>query len=796
MDLIRSAFREPQCAITGSAVYKCPRAACSGFAFPPLMQCTLCRCLIDTESCVGPPPSKLPKLSSSHVKSPVLILSVGKSGIFDARHTPCVITASHLSCSVKVEGLSKLFCIQSLGTWCPVNVRPSEVQVMVFCEELQVVFLKPRDNLKLSLVETLKLDSSRIPDQNFMKWVILVLGQHMTNSPCDNVSVQQMELFASTIRENDGFCKMDCSLLEARKLLLDCGLRLPRAEARMQRNTCAAGNISREQLYSDTPPQSTIGDVLTQVTSSQSQSTSNLPSRTEGGLLTNVLNTLSSTGMYLLGQPSCPSNNVADGLQSTQNAVDEDNDDLIILSEESADCSRTSSPPILSSAAGPKPNSSTAPQTQSFKFDYKPPGSTDSVTLTQADFDCLAPGGLLNDAIINFYLKYLYFEQLTDVQRQATYLFNCFFYSRLAGVSPTPVVNNCRPPTANPPTANVTTGQNNASGFVGHIPESSKARHANVAKWTRRVDLFCKDYIIIPINEAIGLHHASSFQFVCLNDDSPILRENSLRGLERQFTDRNVRGSNLTSAPRLPLPRLGKPGSIPALTLPSGSMAVRHRKDATANKLIFFLGGGNSHWFLGLVCYPWMAGMVSYTALYRAAAFDLCQLTNEFLDVDLIKFPNDVDDKTISQEPIERRSDDPKGVAFDRWRRRRLAWLRSRGINAMPCILLFDSLPCQTRVEWDSRRSEQDGPLHFDKDTIRGFSPRVPSQSNLVDCGIYLLHYVEMFFKQPVQSYTKDYFQNEMSSWFSDDTVGQKRADIRTLLARLNERYHAEERTD
>ncbi|TGZ59074.1 hypothetical protein CRM22_009285 [Opisthorchis felineus] len=701
-DAIGKKASEPQCAITGAAVYKCPRAACSGFAFPPLMQCTLCRCLIDTEGGVGPPPSKLPKFSSSHVKSPVLILSVGKSGIFDARHTPCVITASHLSCNVKVE-----------GTWCPVNVRPSEVQVMVFCEELQVVFLKPRDNLKLSLVQTLKLDSSRIPDQNFMKWVILVLGQHMTNSPSDNVSVQQMELFASTIRENDGYCKMDCSLLEARKILLDCGLRLPRAEARMQLNTCAAGNISREQLYSDTPPQSTMGDVQTQVTISQSQSTSNLPSRTEGGLLTNVLNTLSSTGMYLLGQPSCPSNNTADGLQPNQNAVDEENDDLIILSEESADCSRASSPPTLSSAAGPRPNPATAPQTQSFKFDYKPPGSTDSVTLTQADFDCLAPGGLLNDAIINFYLKYLYFEQLTDVQRQATYLFNCFFYSRLAGMSTTPVVNNCRPPTANPPT----TGQNNALSFVGYIPESSKARHANVAKWTRRVDLFCKDYIIIPINEA-------------------------------------------------------------------------------------------SHWFLGLVCYPWMAGMVSYTALYRAAAFDLCQLTNEFLDVDLIKFPNDVDDKTISQEPIERRSDDPKGVAFDRWRRRRLAWLRSRGINAMPCILLFDSLPCQTRVsnlhvirdylqvEWDSRRSEQDGSLHFDKDTIRGFSPRVPSQSNLVDCGIYLLHYVEMFFKQPVQSYTKDYFQNEMSSWFSDDTVGQKRADIRTLLARLNERYHAEERTD
>ncbi len=51
------------------------------------------------------------------------------------------------------------------------------------------------------------------------------------------------------------------------------------------------------------------------------------------------------------------------------------------------------------------------------------------------------------------------------------------------------------------------------------------------------------------------------------------------------------------------------------------------------------------------------------------------------------------------------------------------------------------------QAEWAGRRSERDGPLAFNKDTIRGFSPRVPAQSNLVDCGIFLLHYVEMFFK-------------------------------------------------
>ncbi|KAG5453957.1 hypothetical protein CSKR_110039 [Clonorchis sinensis] len=46
--------------------------------------------------------------------------------------------------------------------------------------------------------------------------------------------------------------------------------------------------------------------------------------------------------------------------------------------------------------------------------------------------------------------------------------------------------------------------------------------------------------------------------------------------LEREFTDRKVRGSNPTSASRLPLYRLGQPDSIPALMLPSGGTAARH----------------------------------------------------------------------------------------------------------------------------------------------------------------------------------------------------------------------------
>ncbi|KER20104.1 LOW QUALITY PROTEIN: hypothetical protein T265_15393 [Opisthorchis viverrini] len=60
----------------------------------------------------------------------------------------------------------------------------------------------------------------------------------------------------------------------------------------------------------------------------------------------------------------------------------------------------------------------------------------------------------------------------------------------------------------------------------------------------------------------------------------------ALKWLELKSTDRKVRDSNPTSASRLPLSRLGQPGSIPALVLPSGGMAARHRKGATAERFV------------------------------------------------------------------------------------------------------------------------------------------------------------------------------------------------------------------
>ncbi|KAG5445017.1 hypothetical protein CSKR_105029 [Clonorchis sinensis] len=67
--------------------------------------------------------------------------------------------------------------------------------------------------------------------------------------------------------------------------------------------------------------------------------------------------------------------------------------------------------------------------------------------------------------------------------------------------------------------------------------------------------------------ELNGIKFSTPNFFVCFT--SFIEGDEIAQRLEREFTD-----------------RLGQPGSIPALVLPSGGMAVRHRKGVTAEGII------------------------------------------------------------------------------------------------------------------------------------------------------------------------------------------------------------------
>lgn len=109
-----------------------------------------------------------------------------------------------------------------------------------------------------------------------------------------------------------------------------------------------------------------------------------------------------------------------------------------------------------------------------------PPSGKGGISINTEDYLCLGADQYLNDVIIDFYLKYVLMEFLTEEQREKTHVFSTFFYKRL-------------------------TTLNSKMRSATHDKDvkltAAQKRHDRVKNWTKNVDLFKKDFIVIPINE-------------------------------------------------------------------------------------------------------------------------------------------------------------------------------------------------------------------------------------------------------------------------------------------------------
>ncbi|KAK2376154.1 putative ubiquitin-specific protease 2B [Trifolium repens] len=128
-----------------------------------------------------------------------------------------------------------------------------------------------------------------------------------------------------------------------------------------------------------------------------------------------------------------------------------------------------------------------------------PKGDPDAVCLSKRDVDLLQPDTYINDTIIDFYILYLK-NKIQEQEKARFHFFNSFFFRKLAGMD------------KNAPYAC-----------------DGKSAFQSVRKWTRKVNLFEKDYIFIPVN----FNHHWSLIVIChpgevvnINDTEP---EKSLR---------------------------------------------------------------------------------------------------------------------------------------------------------------------------------------------------------------------------------------------------------------------------
>lgn len=353
---------------------------------------------------------------------------------------------------------------------------------------------------------------------------------------------------------------------------------------------------------------------------------------------------------------------------------------------------------------------------------YPPPPQTGGIAITSEDLLCLDEGEFLNDAIIDFYLKYLMNEKLSEADRQRTHVFSSYFYPRLT--------QKPGRPSAVPASA---------ADDDEHLPSVPTRRHSQVKTWTRHVDIFEKDFIIIPINQNAHWFLAI-ICFPGLVPETSKLPPKPSPGVPQKSVEK-VTSTNDAAEP----PNLQAHCHLPC-------NPALQKKDQACNTE-GFNGSSNSD--------------------------TTVPMSTTFPQSPMIPYEHEVAEPGEPEDPLPDSSTHPD--------------IQAR--KKKPCILVFDSLAGPNRwrivsvlreyldIEWKIKKSTKKA---FDRSTMQGFVPKIPQQSNYSDCGLFVLQYVESFFEKPLP-----YFGSPLPSlvdWFPAEEVGKKREDIKLLISELQKR--------
>eukprot|EP00090_Calanus_glacialis_P044531 TRINITY_DN7950_c0_g1_i1.p1 TRINITY_DN7950_c0_g1~~TRINITY_DN7950_c0_g1_i1.p1 ORF type:complete len:1263 (-),score=483.66 TRINITY_DN7950_c0_g1_i1:324-3560(-) len=351
---------------------------------------------------------------------------------------------------------------------------------------------------------------------------------------------------------------------------------------------------------------------------------------------------------------------------------------------------------------------------QVVKYCQYPPDGAGNVSVTNEDYNCLEAEQFLNDVIIDFYLKFLQHGKFTNIKEvmDRTHIFTTYFYKRL------------------------TTRPSNNSKVKAHPIEdnpnlsAAEKRYERVKKWTKKVNLFEKDFIVVPINE-----HAHWFVCViCFPGQSGCVRADDLTPCETppgQARNRN---------------RMKKKNSNSKKPLTIGSTTIIPLKGR---------GQGEDN--------------IRYTLEEEMSDRDEAEASDEDLD-------DEAEDENGSRKLEE-------GAV-------------AKTAVRQPCILTFDSLTGGSKArthqtlreylscEWKNKMVPSGAEEKvFTKDNMVGGCPKVQQQPNFSDCGIYLLQYVESFFRDPIGDYSLPI--SSIKDWFEKDEVEKKRDNIANLIRDL-----------
>ncbi|NXU73982.1 SENP6 protease, partial [Oreotrochilus melanogaster] len=434
---------------------------------------------------------------------------------------------------------------------------------------------------------------------------------------------------------------------------------------------------------------------------------------------------------------------------------------------------------------------------------YPPPPAKGGISVTNEDLHCLNEGEFLNDVIIDFYLKYLVLEKLKKEDADRIHVFSSFFYKRL----------NQRERRNIPETSNLSIQQK---------------RHGRVKTWTRHVDIFEKDFIFVPLNEAAhwflavicfpGLekpkyepnphyHETATAQLKSSSSDgesntpSPLPNELDAQNspsksaakkmLTKKYNtaliDPNTETEDSESSCCRRSPCRGK-SAFKKLNQMDSDVEEPNTVESACHKPDHRTLDENGIQGEFTTASQSLDGLHKIRLHYSEDSADGSKLAED----ELIDFSEDQD----TQED----SSDDGGLVDDNCNSEMGQWHLRPTICKQPCILLMDSLRGPSRsnvvktlreyleVEWEVRKGNK---RSFSKDVMKGSNPKVPQQNNFSDCGVYILQYVESFFENPILSFE---LPMNLTDWFPRPRMKTKREEIRQIILKLQEQQNKEKK--
>ncbi|NWH78429.1 SENP6 protease, partial [Piaya cayana] len=434
---------------------------------------------------------------------------------------------------------------------------------------------------------------------------------------------------------------------------------------------------------------------------------------------------------------------------------------------------------------------------------YPPPPAKGGISVTNEDLHCLNEGEFLNDVIIDFYLKYLVLEKLKKEDADRIHVFSSFFYKRL----------NQRERRNVHETSNLSIQQK---------------RHGRVKTWTRHVDIFEKDFIFVPLNEAAhwflavicfpGLekpkyepnphyHESAATQMKSSSSDgesntpSPLPNEldaqnspsksTAKKTLTKKYNtaliDPNTETEDSGSSCCRRSPCRGK-SAFKKLNQIDSDLEEPNTVELACHKLDHRTPDENGIQGEFTAASQSLDGLHKIRLNYSEDSADGSKLNED----ELIDFSEDQDNQDDSS--------DDGGLVDDNCNSEMGQWHLKPTVCKQPCILLMDSLRGPSRsnvvktlreyleVEWEVRKGNK---RSFSKDVMKGSNPKVPQQNNFSDCGVYILQYVESFFENPILSFE---LPMNLTDWFPRPRMKTKREEIRKIILKLQEQQNKDKK--